>query len=203
MSLDDLDLEFEDEEGEKKSDAVAVDVDLEFGTDTNVTIPKPSLGGQGRVVSKPSITPRPQAPQTKAPVAAASNPSNVRPITTRQESAVAGPQAKTPVMGSSALKVEVQSPSPEKIESEESIDQSELVLSLKEKITHLEVDTQIKIAVAEFKTDILSDLLSDIKLLEHQIGGLLNRIHNKHPDVKQEALMIKKLLSDFSTKKRK
>jgi hypothetical protein len=57
--------------------------------------------------------------------------------------------------------------------------------------------------VAEFKTEILSEMLSDMKLMEHQIGQLLVRINAKHPDMKQEALMIKKILADFTAKKRK
>jgi hypothetical protein len=42
-----------------------------------------------------------------------------------------------------------------------------------------------------------------MKLLEHQIGQLLVRINAKHPDMKNEVLMIKKILADFTAKKRK
>jgi hypothetical protein len=49
----------------------------------------------------------------------------------------------------------------------------------------------------------LSELLSDVKLMDHQINQLLVRINAKHPDMKQEALMIKKILADFTAKKRK
>lgn len=204
MSLDDLDLEFEDEE-EKKSDAVSVDVDLEFGTDTNVGIQKPSPVAGGKPIAKPqAISPKPGTPtQAAKPSIVAKTPvaeSNVRPITPKPAAALsnAASEKVTPrvaaVSGSSALQVE-----PESVVG----DQNDLVALLQNRIEQVELDAQIKIAVAEFKTDILSDLLSDIKLLEHQIGGLLGRIHTKHPDLKQEVLMIKKLLSDFSNKKRK
>lgn len=199
MSLDDLDLEFEDEEAEKESDAVSIDVDLEFGTDTNIGIPKPSPVAGPKPVAKPQdITPKAAAPTpTAKPTIVSKTPtatgSNIRPITSKTREAT-GPirNVQTPVAGSSALKVET-------AHSE----QDDIIEQLKGRIEQVEVDAQIKIAVAEFKTDILSDLLSDIKLLEHQIGGLLNRVHTKHPDLKQEVLMIKKLLSDFSNKKRK
>lgn len=78
-----------------------------------------------------------------------------------------------------------------------------LIDELQEKMRQMELDMSVKLAVADFKTDILSDLQSDIKLLEFQMGGLLNRMYGKHPDLKQEILTIKKLLADFSQKKRK
>lgn len=197
MALEDLDLEFEDEEAEKKSDAVSIDVDLEFGTDTSIGISKPAPVAAARPVAKPqAITPK-AAGSTKPNIVAKTptgTDSNVRPINAKPRETTApirNVQAAT--VGSSALKEETLAVS-------ESDDAIEL---LKARVEQIELEAQIKIAVAEFKTDILSDLLSDIKLLEHQIGGLLGRIHTKHPDLKQEVLMIKKLLSDFSSKKRK
>ncbi len=67
----------------------------------------------------------------------------------------------------------------------------------------VQIESEVKVAVAEFKMEYLSEMLSDIKLLEHQIGQLLVRINAKHPDMKNEVLMIKKILADFTTKKRK
>jgi hypothetical protein len=46
-------------------------------------------------------------------------------------------------------------------------------------------------------------MLSDMKLAQHQIEQLLVRINAKHPDMKNEVLMIKKILADFTAKKRK
>jgi len=186
MPLEDLDLEFEDEDGEKKSDAVAVDVDLEFGTSPTVTTTKkPSSEGSPRIVPKPTIVPKKAGDTNPAINASSKTNSNVRAMPSR-------PIQPQPVAQTATAE-----------ESAPSTEQGDLISQLKEKIEQVEIEAQIKIAVAEFKTDILSDLLSDIKLLEHQIGGLLNRIHAKHPDLKQEALMIKKLLSDFSSKKRR
>lgn len=190
MALNDLDLEFEDEEVDKKSDAVSVDHDLEFGTDINISMSKAALEEKAaKPAPKPSIVAKGPAQESSAPKSHASNPaiinkatSNVRPLNT------------TSAMGSSALKVSPQ--------IDHSTDQ-QLIDELHQRIEKVEFEAQVKVAVAEFKTDILSELLGDIKLLEHQIGGLLNRIYSKHPDLKQEALMIKKLLADFSQKKRK
>jgi hypothetical protein len=49
----------------------------------------------------------------------------------------------------------------------------------------------------------MSDVLSDMKLMDHQITQILSKINAKHPDSKNEVMMIKKLLTDFVAKKRK
>jgi hypothetical protein len=72
-----------------------------------------------------------------------------------------------------------------------------------EHLRKVEFEAAVQAQVADFKIDLLVELLSDIKLMEHRIGQLLSRIHAKHPDIKNEALMIKKLLADFTQKKRK
>ncbi|MFA5582965.1 MAG: hypothetical protein WDA09_02020, partial [Bacteriovoracaceae bacterium] len=154
-----------------------------FGTSPAVTAKKPSSEGNARIVSKPTIVPKKTEATNPAVNVSNKTNSNVRAMPARPGQAA-----------------------PQVSKQEESIlnpEQGDLISQLKERIEQVETEAQIKIAIAEFKTDILSDLMSDIKLLEHQIGGLLNRIHAKHPDLKQEALMIKKLLSDFSSKKRK
>jgi hypothetical protein len=81
--------------------------------------------------------------------------------------------------------------------------ESEEIVQLREKARKAEFDADVRVSVAEFKTDILSELLGDMKLMDHQVNQLLVRINAKHPDLKQEVLMIKKILADFTAKKRK
>jgi hypothetical protein len=100
------------------------------------------------------------------------------------------PQLRT--QGSSALKED----SSYDLESYE-------VVQMREQMVKVQFDADVRVQVAEFKTEIMSELLGDMKLMEHQIGQLLVRINAKHPDMKQEALMIKKILADFTAKKRK
>lgn len=186
MPLDDLDLEFEDEEETKKKkvEAIHTDVDLEFQAPQGVERAKP------QVVSKaasPGTAPSIKRPET--------SPGVVRKLDdVRPQGKVAAPQAtpQSRVVGSSALKEESQYD----LESEE-------VVRLREHARKVEFDAEVKVQVAEFKTEILGELLGDIKLMDHQIGQLLARINAKHPDMKQEVLMIKKILADFSAKKRK
>ena len=98
--------------------------------------------------------------------------------------------ARPQVVGSSAL--------------ETSYDfESESVVQMRDEMRRVQLESEVKVGIAEFKTEFLSEMLSDMKLLDHQINQLLVRINAKHPDMKQEVLMIKKLLADFNAKKRK
>ncbi len=190
MALDDLDLEFEDEEEakKKKNDAVNQDVDLEFQMQGNDVKPRPA-----RPVG-PSATAQPQGPQPIAQVKklddarAAAQPAR-RP---------APPTSAAPISGSNAVKIQTQP----LVEGQYDLESEEIV-QLRERARKAEFDAEVKVQVADFKTEILSELLSDVKLMDHQINQLLLRINAKHPDMKQEVLMIKKILADFTAKKRK
>ncbi len=189
MPFDDLDLEFEDEEESKrkKNEAVQIDVDLEFNSPE---------GGKPR----PTQSARPQAPGAQSPAPSSpAKPGEVRKIEDARNAAArpgapaARPVAPQPrVAGSSAL----QSSPGYDLESSE-------IVEMREKVKKVEMEAAVKVAVAEFKTEYLTEMLSDLKLVEHQIGQLLIRINAKHPDMKNEVLMIKKILADFNAKKRK
>lgn len=192
MAFDDLDLEFEDEEEQKKkkNDAVHFDVDLEFA---GATGPKP------KVVS-PSGAPKAETPN-QAPTSSAPNKTGeVRKIEDARaaQAQVRKPQAAAPVAtqsrvaGTSALKQDVQM----------DLD-SAAIIEMREQMRRMEIESEVKVKVAEFKTEYLTEMLSDMKLMEHQIGQLILRINAKHPDMKNEVLTIKKILADFVQKKRK
>jgi hypothetical protein len=197
MPFDDLDLEFEDEEEskKKKNDAVQQDVDLEFHT-PEAAKPRPHPQGPPAPNSAaPSAVPK---PPTKPPGevrkiedarAAAAPVAQSTPVR-RPPQAVAssGPM----VDGSSALK-----------EQPVYDLESQQIVELQEQMRKVQLESEVKVAVAEFKMEFLTEMLSDMKLLEHQIGQLLVRINAKHPDMKNEVLMIKKILADFTAKKRK
>ncbi len=173
MPLEDLDLEFEDEDEGKKKKKDAVEVDVDLDF----------LG--------PAGTQKKAAP--KAEAAAPSQQTNVKNIAEARPQG-ASPQAARPVaaapqnqpraIGNAALKAEP-------------------MLSGDEDVASLKQQLQLKEAVMDYRVELLGDLLGDIKLLDHQVGQLLTRLAAKHPESKQELLMIKKLLADFTAKKRK
>lgn len=206
MALDDLDLEFEDEEEakKKKNDAVHQDVDLEFHMQDSGVKPRPTRPGAPQ---PPAAAPRPQSPQPMAQVKqldaarAAAQPAR-RPVAPGQPAPRPVGESTSPraVVGANALKVQ---PSSQPIAEGHYDLESEEIVALRERARQAEFDAAVKVQVAEFKTEILSEMLSDMKLMDHQINQLLVRMNAKHPDLKQEALMIKKLLADFTAKKRK
>ena len=186
-ALADLNLVFEDDEvTEKKSDAIAiVSTDLQFGAEVQ------SAGT--KTFKKEAVTAAPNEAQTAAaPVAqikAIPKKETVASVTKIQPKPQAVPVQQAPAQQPTSQPV----PQP----------QTQSQIDLVEKMKKMEIEMQVKVQMAEFKTDILADLLSDIKLLEYQMGTLLNRMYTKHPDLKQEILMLKKYISDFSQKKRK
>jgi hypothetical protein len=201
MALDDLDLEFEDEDEmkKKKNDAVHQDVDLEFQMQESEVKPRPTRPG-GPPPAQPA---RPSAPQPMGQVkklddARVAQQAN-RPIAPGSSAPRPAGVANAPrAVGANAMKVQPQ----QVVEGHYDLESEEIV-QLRERARKAEFDADVKVQVAEFKTDIMSELLSDMKLMDHQVNQLLVRINAKHPDMKQEVLMIKKILADFTAKKRK
>ena len=205
MPFDDLNLEFEDEEEaarKKKAETLHQDVDLEFQAPDPAAKPRPAARPApqgGDAVARPA-PPRPPGAEVRQinearPQAAGSSPQVRRPpqpgqtAATQPAAPVARP-AQPVVSGANALDVGYDM-------------ESEAVVQMREEVKRVQIESEVKVGIAEFKTEFLSEMLSDMKLLDHQINQLLVRINAKHPDMKQEVLMIKKLLADFNAKKRK
>ena len=191
MPFDDLDLEFEDEDEskKKKNEAIHTDVDLEFQGPSATEKPriqpavsKPEAVGTSSAIKRPE-------PQK---VAVVRKLDDARPAVQPVAAAPRSVAQPARAVGSSALKEEPHYD----LESEE-------VIRLREHARKVEFDADVRVAVAEYKTELLSELLGDMKLMDHQVGQLLARINAKHPEMKQEVLMIKKILADFTAKKRK
>lgn len=206
MPFDDLNLEFEDEEEaarKKKAETLHQDVDLEFQAPDPASKPRPSARPApqgGEAVARPA-PPKPPGAEVRQinearPAASASSPQVRRPPQPGQPAAVqpaAAPVARPSqpaVSGANALDIGYDM-------------ESEQVVQMREEMKRVQIESEVKVGIAEFKTEFLSEMLSDMKLLDHQINQLLVRINAKHPDMKQEVLMIKKLLADFNAKKRK
>lgn len=203
MAFDDLDLEFEDEEEtkKKKNEAVHVDVDLEFNspeggrprTPQPPARPAQAAAGTAPNIPRPPTAGQPQQPGTVRKIEdarAAQAQAQARPGTPAAQARPASAQPRA--VGTSAIKEE----SAYDLESQQ-------IVEMREQMRRIEIEADVRVAVAEFKVEILSEMLSDMKLMEHHIGQLLARINAKHPDIKNEALMIKKILADFTAKKRK
>jgi hypothetical protein len=153
-------------------------LELEFEDDEE---PKKS----DALLAKPSTTPTP-APAARPAVAASSVP---RPALKAVPASSSAPK----VLPTEALKETASTPSSANL----------MVNELRDEMRRILLESEVRVAVAEFKQEYLTDMLSDMKLVDHQIGQLLVRINAKHPELKNEMLMIKKILADFIAKKRK
>ena len=194
MALDDLDLEFEDEEEvkSKKSDAIKQIVDLEFSSQEEVNLLTQIPNAHSHAGSS-----QPMVQVKKIDDARASNALAKRRLGTPQSTARLTSVSSSPyAIGATALNSASMQKGHYDLESDE-------IIELRERALKAEFDADVRVQVAEFKTSIISELLSDMKLMDHQVNQLLVRIYAKHPDIKQEVLMIKKILADYTTKKRK
>lgn len=222
MPLEDLDLEFEDEEDLKRKrdkELVQQNVELEFGAaapvakatpGTPASKPVAAIDKSGTIVptmGKATATPTANSPKptpAASPAASSAPTAQVKrldearqalkkPASAPPSSAVASPSTARSapiVQGSSALNIDL--PPDE-----------DGLSSLYAELESTKFEARVQVAVAEFKTEILSELLSDVKVLDMQVHQLLVRISQKHPDLKPEVMALKKLLADFSAKKRK
>lgn len=194
MPLEDLDLVFEDEDEQKKkrSDAMHVDVDLEFGANEHHASTSVAPKAES---SAPKAMPVAQKATGGTPAPNNSNVKNLDDARNQVRRPTPAPSASptpvTPVTsvthGSSAMQL-----APE-------MDFASLTQELEE----TKFTARVQVAVAEHKGELLAEVLSDMKLLDHQVHQLLVRINQKHPELKPEVMAIKKLLADFAAKKRK
>ncbi len=207
MPLEDLDLEFEDEEELKKkksAETVQVDVDLEFGA-TEKPAPAPSAA-----VEKAA----PAAVETAAPKV---EKSQTDPSIKVAQPAAGGQVKKLDEMRAKIAQAKGQAPTKPaaSVASAAPVISGANALQLSAEIEGLNLaqltqmiedtkfDAQVQVAVAEQKAVFMAEILSDAKLLQHQIQQLLVRLNKKHADNKPELMAIQKALADFLEKKRK
>lgn len=197
MPLEDLDLEFEDEEEQKtkKSESLAVDVDLEFGPGPEEPAKAPAVEAVVKptvaAAPAPSKAPSPAAPAPPGTTAKAAAESGAQIKKIERPAAAASSGARPTVSGNNALQLVAD------------VDSAAGLPELATMLEETRFEARVQVAVAEHRLELLADVLSDAKLLDHQVHQLLVRINQKHPELKPEVMAIKKLLADFAAKKRK
>jgi hypothetical protein len=218
MAIEDLDLEFEDEE-EDKSDALAVDVDLSFSASpetSSVPSNKKVVGNNSSLpsnnTSKPKVrtsaakvavkpAAKPTAQPTQTPKArAAGNVTNIAEQRAAKSAVAQKPQVR---QTSQQVQSPVQAPvASDDIQYELDLLRSEIA-QLKEQLEVVKNQSDIKVAVAEAKTEFMIEYITNAKLLDHQVNQIMQRIHKKVPALKNEVLTVKKYLNEFLQKSSK
>ena len=74
------------------------------------------------------------------------------------------------------------------------------IAEMKKQMQEIKNQADVKVAVAEAKTEFMLDYISDAKLMEHQLNQTLQRIYQKAPALKTEVVGAKKFLAEFIEK---
>lgn len=236
MAIEDLDLEFEDEEEIEGSDALEVDVDLSFSaaTESSPKSGKKPVGRSATNISalddtNPAIKlppkqshpqqnqqrrPQAQVPQrkpTQQSKQASANSGNVKNIADHKPKAMA--QASAQARPQSQVQAKVTSQQVPTVEAQFTDDYAyelqqlrDEIIELKEQMSSIQNQADVKVAVAQAKSEFVIDYVTDAKLVDHQVNQVLQRIHKRVPGLKTEVLTIKKAMSEFvekTTKKKK
>jgi hypothetical protein len=187
LAIEDLDLVFEEEEIEK-SDAIDVGVDLDFSAHV-----KKDANGTPLQPPKPANIQAPKATPSAVP-------SNVKNISDAQK---ARPVAQAKPQTQQAPRPQ-QPPRPIDDSYADELDMmKDEIAELRAQVSKVQSAADVKVAVAEAKTDFLVQYITDAKLMDHQVNQMLSRIHKKVPALKNEVLSIKKYIADFIAKTKK
>jgi hypothetical protein len=202
--IEDLDLEFEFEDDSKieKSDAIDVGVDLDFSAH-----PKSKLVSEDRNVKKvlPKPTPKP-APDIQGTKQTSPKVKNISDARQKKETP---PPIKSKSLERDVAERESQSLSTTILSDQHEDHYLELdalrqeISDLKELVGSVKSNADVKVAVAQARSEFLIQYVSDAKLLDHQVNQMLSRIHKKVPQLKNDVLSIKKYMSDFLAKTKK
>ena len=200
MPLEDLDLEFEDEDElkKKKAEAVHVDLDLEFGASPEkpaaVASPQPEKVAPAAAQPAQAKNPAPSAKSEDVQPGSASvkKLDDVRAKMAQAKAQVAKTAGNTQpaVSGANALQL---------APAGEDMNLAQLV----QLVEDTKFEASVQVAVAQEKSVFMAEMLSDAKLLQHQVQQLIVRMNTKHPDLKPELMAVQKALADFLAKKRK
>lgn len=68
---------------------------------------------------------------------------------------------------------------------------------MKEELFNAKKESEIKIAVAQMKAEMSIELLSNGQLMEQKVNQMLQRIVKKVPQLKGEAVTIKKAIAQY------
>jgi hypothetical protein len=225
MAIEDLDLEFEEEDLEEKSDALEVDVDLSFSASnesSNVAAGSKSAGKPVSNISAlddtnpniklpPKQQPRAQAPtpqrkptqQSQERVRAQGQPGKVQNIAEQRAKAQNQAQPQARVQSQQIPTANASFNEEYGLELQQLRDE---IAELKSQIGAIQSQADVKVAVAEAKSEFVIDYVTDAKLVDHQVNQVLQRIHKRVPGLKNEVLSIKKTMTEFvekTTKKKK
>lgn len=223
MAIEDLNLEFEEAEvtDKKNSDALDVGVDLSFSasSDSKKKTDDVPVGLSPNDVTGPNIAIpealKSESSEVKAKTSVKTSNENkssnkYKNIKSNKVASISDHKKSI----SSAIKKASEKPMPKnrpmekQVKSLSGLDDHQFELNtlkaeiadLNKEIQSSKAETELKIAIAEAKSEFTVDFISNAKLLDHQMNQVLQEIHKKVPELKNEVLSAKKHIMDFLDK---
>jgi hypothetical protein len=226
----DLDLEFEEEVEKKTDELDIVDLDFAIAPAKNESTNKASAPEKGNVVDLSQAKKNPGPPkvnsdektnpnlvipkelnedidlddihqknnneESNAVTNLTPHPSTPRP-SLKSSNPISEVKKNVEVIQESAPLSRPQNAVPSMPKSGQELDELQ---ALREQLMQTREDAARRIALAEFKTEFLLDILVETKNMDSKINQALNQIFKKAPATKNEILMIKKVLLEYVQK---
>ena len=182
MGIEDLKLEFEDENAEKDKSNGVIDLDVELSFNA------------GSVTKK--------APAKPAPIPVPENSDGtVKNLQVEREKRTQTSGVHPNLTKKLAQETTAEIPHPDRFASVDEVQfLKEEVDELREQMSEIKIESEVRARVAEEKMQFLVEHHSEAKLLNYQLTQLLQRMGTKAPALKNELLMSKKLLDEFLKK---
>ncbi|MCF8060127.1 MAG: hypothetical protein K9K67_12580 [Bacteriovoracaceae bacterium] len=199
MGVNKLDIEFEDdeeiqarEEAERKKNEVLENVDLEFGNEPEGSGASLDEAKQARRAARDKAQQQPQQQprqqqQQQQPRQQQQQQQQQQQAQPQQRQQVAPAQQTAPVQQQVYIGPEYRLGD----ELKKSIATNQVLA--------IEIEARVKIEVTEKLTETIARHHADTKLLEHKVNKILTQINQKVPALKNELMMIKKLLREHAT----
>ncbi len=207
MGVNKLDIEFEDEEEiearkeaeRKKAEAVA-DIDLSFGAheeseaeETPAASEDPSLDAIKK--ARKAAREKAKGEGQSAPAQQAAPQQQAAPV----QQAVPSQQVQQPVQQVAAQPQMQTIPQQQVfIGPDYKLGDELKKVAASNQILAIEIEARVKVEVTQQLTEITAKHHADAKLLEHKINKLLTQMNQKAPALKNELMMIKKLLKEHA-----
>lgn len=201
MGVNKLDIEFEDEEelearkeAERKKQEEVEDIDLEFGAHEEHGGGAAASSGEGASLDEIKKARKAAREKARAPVGAA-------PVQQAAPAQQAPVQQAAPVQQVAAAQPQYQQIPQQQvfIGPDYKLGDELKKFAASNQIFAIELEARVKVEVTQKLTEITAKHHAETKLLEHKINKILTQMNQKAPALKNELMMIKKLLKEHAT----
>jgi|GEM_PF-1220087 len=212
------------EEAERKKSEVVSNIDLEFGEDDSTSSEKAKVSNPS--IDEDAAKKAVKAARAKKQAAAEAQQAQARPQSKPEPQAEQQPQSREVESSPSEAKPQQTSPAPApELSAQPALQNSGAAppgniqyqqiptqqvfigpdyklgdelkkVAASNQVLAVEIEARVKVEVTQKISEMIAKNHADKKLLEHKVGKILSQINAKAPALKNELMMIKKLLKE-------